>query len=194
MIKANEQPILVNEEYLYRSESYKDLSPEIVNDRMKKIRSNKEFIEKFTNLLIDKSEDRELTQDQSKKPLEEQIYNGFPSSKDNYLMLDFHAAEWEKKYEIAEKIADVRSKEFAKRVIYNENPDFLPKNEVVKRDQKIAENVLSMGKHPWHTIPETMNEIDDIRENEDDLDHDRINEIDEYIQELEDYHKSKLNG
>ena len=194
MIKANEQPILVNEEYLYRSESYKDLSPEIVNDRMKKIRSNKEFIEKFTNLLIDKSEDRELTQDQSEKPLEEQIYNGFPSSKDNYLMLDFHAAEWEKKYEIAEKIADVRSKEFAKRVIYNENPDFLPKNEVVKRDQKIAENVLSMDKHPWHTIPETMNEIDDIRENEDDLDHDRINEIDEYIQELEDYHKSKLNG
>ena len=26
-----------------------------------------------------------------------------------------------------------------------------------------------MDKHPWHTIPETMNEIDDIRENEDDL-------------------------
>ena len=36
--------------------------------KMKKIRSNKEFIEKFTNLLIDKSEDRELTQDQSENP------------------------------------------------------------------------------------------------------------------------------
>jgi len=33
-------------------------------------------------------------------------------SKDNYLMSDFHAAEWEKKYEIAEKITDIRSKEF----------------------------------------------------------------------------------
>ena len=35
MIKANEQPILVNEEYLYRSESYKELSPEIVNENEK---------------------------------------------------------------------------------------------------------------------------------------------------------------
>ena len=39
-----------------------------------------------------------------------------------------------------------------------------------------------------------MNEIDNIRENDDNLDHDRINEIDEYIQELEEYHKGKLNG
>ena len=73
MIKANEQPILLNEGYLYRSEDYKDLTPDIVNERMKKVRGNKNFIEKFTNLLLDKGEDRELTQDQSEKPLEEQI-------------------------------------------------------------------------------------------------------------------------
>ena len=39
-------------------------------------------------------------------------------------MSDFHAAEWDKKYEIAQKITDNRSKEFAKRVIYNEKPEF----------------------------------------------------------------------
>ena len=37
-------------------------------------------------------------------------------------------------------------------------------------------------------------EIDDLREKEDQYDLDRLQEIDDYIQELEDYHKSKLNG
>ena len=194
MIKANEQPILLDEDYLFRSEDYKDLSPEIVNERMKKIRGNKNFIEKFTNLLLDKGEDRELTQDQTEKPVEEQIYNGFPSSKDNYLMSDFHAAEWDKKYEIAQKITDNRSKEFAKRVIYNEKPEFLPEQEVKNRDKIIAEKVLSMDKCSWNTIPGAMSEIDDLRESEDEIDMDRLEEIDMYIQELDTYHRVKLDG
>ncbi len=194
MIKANEQPILLNEEYLYRSENYKDLTPEIVNERMKKVRGNKNFIEKFTNLLLDRGEDRELTQDQTEKPVEEQIYNGFPSSKDNYLMSDFHAAEWEKKYEIAEKITDIRSKEFAKRVIYNEKPEYLPKKEIQRRDKEVAEKILSMDKCTWNTIPAVMTEIDDLRESDDEIDMNRLEEIDTYIQELYEYHRGKLDG
>ena len=194
MIKANEQPILLNEEYLYRSENYKALTPEIVNERMKKVRGNKNFIEKFTNLLLDKGEDRELTQDQTEKPVEEQIYNGFPSSKDNYLMSDFHAAEWEKKYEIAEKITDIRSKEFAKRVIYNEKPEYLPKKEIQRRDKEVAEKILSMDKCTWNTIPAAMTEIDDLRESDDEIDMNRLEEIDTYIQELDEYHRGKLDG
>ena len=140
------------------------------------------------------SEDKSLSQDQSEKPVEELIYNGFPDNKDNYLMSDFHAAEWDKKYDIAEKISDVRIKEFAKRVIYNENQDFLPKNELKLRDKTIAENILSMEKCPWNTIPEAMKEIDDLRENSDELDLNRLQEIDQYVQELEEYHKEKLNA
>ncbi len=194
MIKANEQPILLSAEYLFRTDGYKSLSPELINDRMLKIRKNKNFIEKFTNILIDKGEDKELIGDQSEKPIEEQLYYGFPSSKDNYLMSDFHAAEWEKKYEIAEKISDVRYREFAKRVIYNEKPEHLPKKEVKKRDKMIAEKILTTEKCKWNTIPAAYQEIDDLRENEDEdeLDMERINEIDEYIQELEQFHKNNL--
>ena len=161
---------------------------------MKKIRANKDFREKFTNLLLDMSEDKSLSQDQSEKPVEEQIYNGFPDNKDNYLMSDFHAAEWDKKYNIAEKISDVRIKEFAKRVIYNENPDFLPKNDLNRRNKEVAERILSMEKCTWNTVPEAMKKIDDLRENSDELDLNRLQEIDEYVQELEEYHKEQLNA
>ena len=51
-----------------------------------------------------------------------------------------------------------------------------------------------MEKCPWNTIPEAMKEIDDLRENSDELDLNRLQEIDEYVQELEEYHKEKLNA
>ena len=73
-------------------------------------------------------------------------------------------------YEIAQKITDNRSKEFAKRVIYNEKPEFLPEQEVKNRDKIIAEKVLSMDKCSWNTIPGAMSEIDDLRESEDEID------------------------
>ena len=193
IVKANEQPILLGEELLYQTDAYKDEDPKVINDRMKKIRSNKNFIEKFENLLIDMGEEKEMSFDQTEKSVEEQIYNGFPDNKDNYLMNEFHAAEWDKKYDIADKITDVRIKEFAKRVIYNENPDYLPKNELKQRDKDVAEKILSMDKCSWNTIPDAMKEIDDLREKGDEMDLNRLEEIDEYIQELEEYHKGKLN-
>ena len=39
-----------------------------------------------------------------------------------------------------------------------------------------------------------MSEIDDLRESEDEIDMDRLEEIDTYIQELDTYHREKLDG
>ena len=108
-------------------------------------------------------------------------------------MQDFQAAEWEKRYDIALKITDNRIQEFAKRVIYNEKPELLPKNELKKRDQDVASKLLTMDKVPWNTIPDAMKEIDDLRETEGDHDIEILQEIDEYIQELQEDHNNKLN-
>ena len=114
LIKANEQPLLLNEEFLYRTDAYKNEDPEVIQTRMKKIRSNKNFIERFENLLIELREEKFYTDDHSEKLIEESIYDGFPDNKDSYLMKEFHSVPWDKKYDIAEKIRDVRIKEFAK--------------------------------------------------------------------------------
>ena len=194
IVKANEQPILLDEKYLYQTEEYKDQDPEIINKRMKMIRSNKTFIEKFQNLLIDMQDDRDLSQDQSEKLVEKQIYDGFPNAKDNYLMQDFHAALPEKKYEITEKISDTRCKEFAKRVMYNQFPDFLPKNELKKRDIAVAKNHLTLDDKPWCTIPQAQSAIDDLRETEENIDLKRLDEIDEYVQSLSEKFETIVKG
>ena len=105
-------------------------------------------------------------------------------------MTHFHAAVPEKKYDIAQKISDIRAQEFAKRVMYNEYPDYLPKNELKKRNKVVAENHLTLEDRPWCTIPKAMQAIDDLREKEKEVDFDRLEEIDIFIQEL----KEKLEA
>ena len=51
---------------------------------------------------------------------------------------------------------------------------------------------FALEKCKWNTIAETYIEIDDLRDNENEYDLDRLKEIDEYISELEDIHKSYL--
>jgi exodeoxyribonuclease-1 len=194
LIKANEQPILLDEKYLMQSEEFRDTDLNLLQERMQKVRKNKNFIEKFTNLLIDMNEDKSFVEDQTERTVEQRIFDGFPDNKDNYLMQDFQAAEWEKRYDIALKITDNRIQEFAKRVIYNEKPELLPKNELKKRDQDVASKLLTMDKVPWNTIPDAMKEIDDLRETEGDHDIEILQEIDEYIQELQEDHNNKLNA
>jgi exonuclease I len=177
-----------------QSEEFRDTDLNVLQERMQKVRNNKNFIEKFTNLLIDMNEDKSFVVDQTERTVEQRIFDGFPDNKDNYLMQDFQAAEWEKRYDIALKITDNRIQEFAKRVIYNEKPELLPKNELKKRDQDVASKLLTMDKVPWNTIPDAMKEIDDLRETEGDHDIEILQEIDEYIQELQEDHNNKLNA
>lgn len=186
MAKANDGPLFLDEKYLYQIDEYKDFSPDELHERMMKVRSNKTFIEKFSNLLIDKEEDKNLTQDQSEKLIENRIYDGFATQKDNYLMQEFHAAVPKKKFEIANKIEDIRFNEFAKRVLFEEFPDFLPKKEYDKREKIIAENHLTLDKTPWITIPQAMQAIDDLREQEEEeIDLVKLDEIDEYLTEMQ---------
>ena len=97
-----------------------------------------------------------------------------------------------KKYDLANKISDIRYKEFALRVIYNEYPEFMPNNEIKKRDMIVAKNHLTLEEKPWCTIPQAMNAIDDLRENEEEVNIERLEEIDEYIQELNNKFENNL--
>mgnify|MGYP003326322696 CR=1 FL=1 len=51
-----------------------------------------------------------------------------------------------------------------------------------------------MDKCTWNTIREVMTEIDDLRESDDEIDMNRLEEIDTYNKELDEYHRRKLDG
>ena len=76
--------------------------------------------------------------------------------------------------------------------MYNEYPEFLPKKEAQKRDIIVAQNHLTLEEKPWCTIPKAMSAIDDLREKEDEINLDRLEEIDTYIQELSKIFESRV--
>ena len=54
------------------------------------------------------------------------------------------------------------------------------------REKIIAENHLTLDKTPWITIPQAMQAIDDLREQEEEeIDLVKLDEIDEYLTEMQ---------
>ena len=77
--------------------------------------------------------------------------------------------------------------DFRKKIIYEENPEALPKNEYNIIHKEIASRVLSTNKEKWNTIPRTYSEIDTLR-NKFKKDKEKLKvleDINTYIMEME---------
>ena len=99
----------------------------------------------------------------------------------------FHKADWEKKFLVLQKFKDERLRYFGKKIIYEESPESLPKDEYDAIHKEIASRVLSTNEEKWNTIPRTYSEIDTLRNKfKDDKDKLKVLEdINSYIEEME---------
>jgi len=188
MIKHKDHPIIMNPKYGTNFDSYKQLGLEKLRLRAKQIRDNKNFREKVSAILNDDIREKEETDSQLDVYAEESIYKGkFASKEDNAVMSEFHKAEWKDKFSILQKFQDERYKYFAKKILYKENPDSLPKEEYASISKEIARRVLSINDEPFNTIPRTFSEIDTLRNKfkDDEEKLKALEEIDSYIQKLE---------
>ena len=52
---------------------------------------------------------------------------------------------------------------FGKKILYEESPQSLPKEEYNNVHKEIAARILSTNDENWNTIPRTYNEIDTLR-------------------------------
>ena len=76
---------------------------------------------------------------------------------------------------------------FGKKILYEESPQSLPKEEFDSIHKEMASRILSTNKEKWNTIPRTYSEIDTLR-NKFKNDQDKLNalnEINSYIEEME---------
>ena len=80
---------------------------------------------------------------------------------------------------------------FGKKIIYEESPESLPKDEYNIIHKEVASRVLSTGKERWNTIPRTYSEIDTLRnkfkDNNEKLK--ALEDINSYILEMEKFYK-----
>ena len=153
----------MNPSYGMNFDNYKQLGIKKLKERAKLVRQNKEFAKKVATILDDDAREKQELDSQIDVYVEESIYIKFPSDHDNKLMPEFHKADWKDKFSVLQKFKDERMRYFGKKILYEESPQSLPKNEYDSVHKEMASRILSTNEEKWNTIPRTYNEIDTLR-------------------------------
>ena len=177
----------MNPSYGMNFENYKQLGIKKLKERAKQIRENKEFAKKIAIILDDDARERQELDSQLDVYPEESIYVKFASDHDSKIMPEFHKADWKDKFSILQKFKDERMQYFGKKILYEESPQSLPKDEYNSFHKEIASRILSTNKENWNTIPRTYSEIDTLRNKfKDDKEKlEALQNINLYIEEME---------
>ena len=177
----------MNASYGTNFDNYKQLGLAKLKERAKLIRKNKDFANKVTLILEDDIREKEDLDSQLEIYAEESIYKKFPSKEDSAIMPEFHKVDWKDKFLVLQKFKDERFQYFGKKILYEENPEALPKQEYEAMHKEIALRVLSTNKEKWNTIPRTYSEIDTLRNKfkDDEKKLEVLEEINSYIEEME---------
>ena len=177
----------MNSSYGMNFDNYKQLGEKKLKQRAKLIRENKEFAKKVSSILDDEATEKRDLDSQLDVYAEESIYTKFSSAEDNRIMPEFHKAEWKDKFSILQKFKDERMQYFGKKILYEESPQSLPKDEYNFVHKEVASRILSTNQEKWNTISRTYSEIDTLRnkfkDNKDKLK--ALDDINSYIEEIE---------
>jgi exodeoxyribonuclease-1 len=164
--RHNKHPIVMNPSYFDQFEEYKMIGINKLQERADIVRKNKKFAEKVEVILRDEAQEKEETKSQEDLFEEETLYKFSPQqNEDNKILAGFHEAEWGKRLSYLQKFKDKRFHYFGKKLLYQEKPDLLPKEDYDEIHGTIVKRVLSStDDKKWNTIPRTYKEIDDLRD------------------------------
>ncbi len=164
-VKNNKNPILLDTSFIDKIPMYQTIGMEVLAHRAEIIKNSPDFKNKIQTILFEEYETKKMTNSQVDIMPEESIYSGgFPDNYDKSKMIDFHNADWEEKFYIANQFKDERYKYFAHILIYEEMPHVLPKSDYENIHKIIANQILSTDNEKWNTIPKAYNELDNLRE------------------------------
>ena len=186
-IKHKKHPIIMNPSYGINFDNYKQLGIQKLKKRAKLIRENKDFAKKVSDILDDDATERKELDSQLDVYPEESIYLKFASDHDSRLMPEFHKADWKDKFSVLQKFKDDRMQYFGKKILYEESPQSLPKDEYQLIHKEVSSRILSTNEEKWNTIPKTYSEIDTLR-NKFRKDKEKLKALEEinlYIEEME---------
>ena len=158
-IKANSSPILLDMEMVGDRADLKKIGEAEIFRRAQLLQGSQELRHRLLRAYVETREAYEQS-----PWLEEQIYRGFPGSRDAVLMREFHNSSWPGRVEIAEQFHDDRYRKIARRVVFNHRPDLLTKEAQKAFSEAIARRWLTEGKTRWLTIDKALAEIDERRE------------------------------
>ena len=186
-------PVILNISYSLKTEPFKTIGLDKLKKHADIIKDNPKFAEDCSKALLEilneKKKLKKLTAEQEKTQMDphNQLYSGgFPEEEDLKKSETFHTLDWGDRYNLVKSFKDKRFKYFGERLIYQNQPEALPKDVYNLIHTETAQRVLSLEEQNFTTIPMAEHLIDSIRAEKDitaeKLDY--MNEVDAMIKEM----------
>ena len=185
-IRNNKHPIIMPKDNAMNFPAYQKIGMDEILRRADIIKNNTSFINRIIEILEDAEHNIYESEAQLDIHEEESLYiGGFAKTADKLLMKKFHEAEWEKKSSLADNFEDKRYTYFAKKIIYQYDPNLLDGGDKEFYLKMLSTRMLSTNTEKWLTIPEAFNQVDDLREKytEDEDKLEFLNEFNKYLEE-----------
>mgnify|MGYP001432148241 CR=1 FL=1 len=194
ILEINKAPIILGDDFINNSEVLSSKLKSNYHDKVNNIKTNKEFITKLEQALIDRSQDKAVNYPMPDF-LETQIYSGFSGSADKEKMNNFRSTpDFNEKYIISKDFEDARYREIAYRILFNECPAVFSEDKLNERKQFFAQRALDSNNDvKWCTIDKARKAIESLLDDEDyKSDKSSIKEIELFINEEEEKYKEYL--
>ena len=157
---CNKNPILFSGKLATNFSPYDELGSNILNERADKVFKNKILADKFKHMDLDRNLEKEETSSQDNIFPESQA-NLFSNFGQSEIINEFHdKSSWKEKYQLALKLKDSRASFIAKRLIYDESPETLTREDFLFVHSELRNRLILNQHRPFTTIPEAMNYVD----------------------------------
>ncbi len=197
-------PVILNIDYALKAEPFKTIGLQKLTERANLIKGDPEFAEKCKKAINEIAEEKKFKyknkeDEATAKDPHNQLYSGGfldKNSLDNDIIKKFHTIEWDRRYDEVIKINDPRFKYFGERLIYQNEPEALPKKVYNRIHLETAERVLRLEEKNFTTIPMAEHLIDSIRA-ENDINKEKLdymNEVDAMIKEIRIVYEKALSS
>ena len=157
---TNQHPIILPGKIASNYEPYDEIGSDILNERAKKVFKNKDLADKFKLMEIDRRIEKEDEKSQD-NIFPESKANAFLDFKQSTEIAKFHEqSDWNEKYKIALSIKDPRANFILKRLIFDESPKTLTKEDFKTLHRELHDRLVINQERPFTTIPEAMTQTD----------------------------------
>ena len=157
---TNQHPIILPGKMATNYAPYDEIGSDILNERAKIVFKNKDLADKFKLMEIDRQIEKEDEKSQD-NVFPESKANAFLDFKQSTEIAQFHQhTDWNEKYKIALSIKDPRANFILKRLIFDESPKTLSKEDFKMIHQELHDRLVINQERPFTTIPEAMSDTD----------------------------------
>lgn len=173
VMKTNALPIVAP----YRGQAVAGIDAAVAQGRLDRIREHSTFANTVAAAMAALGDEFEPP-----SHVEQSIYAGFPSRRDQKVMEDFHRVSWPERYALLQRFDDRRFQEFGERIIYAEFPDGLPLERRIAVASWLRERHITLEDAPWLTIAKAKTDLLKIRADAAVEEAALIEEIEEYLE------------